>query len=61
MCSQPSERESGTARLDEAVAAYLEALEVFEAANATYYLGIAQRGLASAEALLAERHSSNDS
>jgi hypothetical protein len=39
------ERESGTARLEEAVSTYREALEVFRAANATYYVEMAEGNL----------------
>jgi tetratricopeptide (TPR) repeat protein len=49
------ERESGTARLEQAVEAYHAALEVLGPAAASYY--VAQRNLARAEALLAERRS----
>ena len=49
------ERESGTARLEEAVEAYRAAVEVLRPAGASYYVGIAERNLARAEALLAER------
>jgi len=49
------ERESGTARLEEAVAAYKAALKVFEPAQATYYVENTQRNLRRAEALLHER------
>jgi tetratricopeptide (TPR) repeat protein len=49
------EREDGTGRLEEAVAAYRAALEVFRPAGAAYYITLAERNLARAEALLAER------
>jgi hypothetical protein len=50
-----AERESGTARLEEAVAAYQAALEILEPSQATYYVGGTQRNLARAEAELASR------
>ena len=46
------ERESGTARLEEAVAAYRAALEVFEASGASYYTNHTRENLARAEILL---------
>lgn len=54
------EREDGTpdagrGRLEQAVAAYRGALEVFRKAGASYYVGMAEGNLARAEALLAER------
>ena len=49
------EREDGTVRLEEAVAAYRGALEVFGPAGASHYVGVAERNLARAEATLAER------
>ena len=49
------ERESGAAQLEEAVAAFDAALEVFEAAPADHYIGICRRNRASAAALLEER------
>ncbi len=49
------EREDGTERLEEAVAAYRAALEVFGPAGASYYVSGTERNLARAEALLAER------
>jgi predicted HTH domain antitoxin len=49
------EREGGTERLEAAVAAYREALEVFEAVSANYYVEIAAGNLKHAEALLNER------
>ena len=49
------ERESGTARLEEAVAAYRAALEVFREAQAAYYIQKAENNLQKAEALLAAR------
>jgi hypothetical protein len=49
------ERESGTARLDEAVAAFRAALDVFRAAGAGFYVERTERNLARAEALLARR------
>ncbi len=52
-----SGHESSTARLDEAVAAYRAALEVFEPANASYYVKLARQNLAPVEALLAKRRS----
>jgi hypothetical protein len=53
------EREDGTARLDEAVAAYRAALEVFRPAGAAYYVGIAERNLARVEALLIDRRATS--
>ncbi len=52
---RPGERESGTQRLQEAVAAYRAASEVFRAAGAAYYVSGTERNLARAETLLAER------
>jgi exonuclease VII small subunit len=52
------ERESGTARLEEAVTAYREALAVFKESGASHYEGMASRNLARAEALLRARKSS---
>ncbi len=49
------EREDGTLRLQEAVAAYQGALEVFRPAAASYYVVLTERNLARAEAQLAER------
>ena len=49
------ERESGTERLEQAVAALRGALEVFRKAGASYYVGIAEASLARSEALLGER------
>ncbi len=51
------EREEGTARLDQAVAAYRGALEVYDASGATYYFRLVGKNLTRAEALLAERRS----
>jgi tetratricopeptide (TPR) repeat protein len=48
-------RESGTARLEQAVAAYRAALDVFAKAGASDLREHARRNLADAEALLAER------
>jgi hypothetical protein len=49
------ERESGTARLEEAVAAYRDALSIFESAAAVYFAQVTHRNLARAEALLIQR------
>ena len=49
------EREDGTERLEQAVAAYQGALEVFRKAGASHYVGIAEGNLARVLALLAER------
>jgi hypothetical protein len=49
------ERESGTARLEEAVSAYDAALEVFVPAAADYYMNVCRNNRARAQALLAER------
>ncbi|MGQ0663546.1 MAG: hypothetical protein ACT4P2_08160 [Pseudomonadota bacterium] len=49
------ERESGTARLEEARAAYREALEVFRAAGATHYVGVAEENLGRAQAAIEAR------
>jgi tetratricopeptide (TPR) repeat protein len=49
------DRESGTARFEEAVAAFRAALAVFEESDASHYVGIAKRNLARAEALLRTR------
>ena len=49
------DRESGTARLEEAVFAYKAALEVFEAAQANHYVEVTKTGLEHAETLLHER------
>ncbi len=49
------ERESGTARLEEAVAAYREALGVLEGAEADHYLSAVRGNLARAERLLDAR------
>jgi hypothetical protein len=49
------EREEGTAWLEQAVAACRAALEVFRKADASRNIGIAERSLARAEALLTER------
>ena len=54
------ERESGTARLEEAVKAYQEALEVFEPAQATYFVELTKANLQKAEALLRERSHAGD-
>jgi exonuclease VII small subunit len=54
------ERESGTARLEEAVKAYQAALEVFEPAQASYYLEMAKGNLQKAEARLRERRQAHD-
>jgi tetratricopeptide (TPR) repeat protein len=47
--------ESGTARLEQAVAAYREALEIFQLANASYYIEGTRTNLARAETMLSER------
>ena len=49
------ERESGTARLEEAVAAYRAALDVFEPSDADHYARQTRSNLTRAQALLAER------
>jgi hypothetical protein len=51
------ERGSGTARLEEAVAAYRVCIEVFEHSGASHHLAVAQRNLAGAEADIASRRS----
>ena len=51
-------RESGTARLDEAVAAYREALEEFAPEVAPYYHDMAQKNLADCLAVLEQRRKS---
>ena len=51
------ERESGTARLEEAAIALKEALEVFEPAQAVYYIEGARGSLAIVDALIAQRKS----
>ena len=55
------ERESGTARLEEAVGAYRAALEVFEATGTGRYADYARRGLERAEKLVVERRRVSDS
>jgi hypothetical protein len=54
------ERESGTGRLEAAVQAFTEALSVFEAAGAAYYVSVARNNLDRAQALLAERRAAKD-
>jgi len=54
------ERESGTARLEQAVAAYDSALEVFEAAGADHYARIARANRDRARALLDARRTQPD-
>jgi hypothetical protein len=49
------ERESGTARLAEAVTAYRAALEVFVPAGADYYINLCRNNRDRAQALLAKR------
>jgi hypothetical protein len=49
------ERESGTARLEEAVSVYRQALGVFEAAQADYHVNLTNTSLQIAEALLSTR------
>jgi hypothetical protein len=49
------ERESGTERLEEAVVAYQQALEVFASDTGPHYQSIAQSGLARATKLLEAR------
>jgi hypothetical protein len=49
------ERESGTARLDEAVLAYREALKEYTRENAPYYHDMAQSNLDRTLKLLEER------
>jgi hypothetical protein len=49
------EREDGTQQLEEAVAAYRAALDVFRMAGASFYVSGSEGNLARAEALLAER------
>jgi len=53
--SRLGERESGTESLQQAVAAYKSALEVFESAQAGYYIEMTKANLARAENLLQER------
>lgn len=48
-------RESGTARLEEAVGALRAALAVFETAQASFYVTLTRINLASTERLLAGR------
>ncbi len=49
------QRESGTARLEEAAAAFRAALEVFELAGAEHYIDMVKENLERAETLLRER------
>jgi hypothetical protein len=49
------EREAGTARLEEAVEAHREALEVFRAANATYYVEMAEGNLQQVNRLIQQK------
>ena len=49
------ELESDPARLDEAVAAFKMAIEIFQAADASHYLGAAKANLRRAEAVLHRR------
>jgi hypothetical protein len=49
------EREGGTARLEEAVAAFRDALSVFESAQASYYVNLAHDNLARAERMVQRR------
>lgn len=49
------ERESGTATLERAVEAFEAGLEIFEAAKADYFVGIATRNLERTLALIDER------
>jgi hypothetical protein len=49
------ERESGTARLEEAVAAYRAALVVFVAAHADYYERMCRNNLKTAREILIQR------
>jgi hypothetical protein len=53
--SRLGERESGTARLEEAIEAYRVALETFIAAGADYYAVTCRENLDGAQALLAKR------
>ena len=53
--SRLGERESGTARLEEAVAAYGNALAVFAPALADHYVGVTRQNLARAQAIIAKR------
>jgi hypothetical protein len=55
--SSLGERESGTARLEEAVTAYVNALEVFRVSEADHYKKIAESGLERVRALIAKRKS----
>jgi hypothetical protein len=48
------ERESGTARIEKAFAAYKDALKIFEEAGADYFIEIARRSLHRAESALPE-------
>ena len=52
------ERESGTARLEEAVAAYDAALAVFVAAGADHYIEVCRRNRDRVLELIAERRQS---
>ena len=49
------ERESGTARLTEAVAAHRAAVEVFREARADHFVNVATKNLKKAEAVLEAR------
>jgi exonuclease VII small subunit len=55
------ERESGTARLEEAIAAYRAAIKVLHQCEATYYHETTQENLAEAEAEVASRKSRGSS
>src|SRR5512132_729632 len=52
------ERESGTQRLEEAIEAYEGALEVFAAAQASYYVSVVRDNLERASLMLAKRRGS---
>ncbi|MGA8294539.1 MAG: hypothetical protein WB820_19030 [Rhodoplanes sp.] len=52
------ERESGVARLEEAVAAYRDALEEFDKSGATYFIEVARSNLLRVGSLLTERRNS---
>ena len=53
--SRLGERESGTTRMEDAVAAYQDALGIFEAADAAHYASGTKGNLERVNALLAER------
>ena len=53
--SRLGEREGGTARLEEAVAACNDALKIFVAAEVAYYVDVCRKNLDGVKALLAAR------